>query len=76
LRKGSQKNKQAILYEVIAENTAEERTSERRRGEPQKSPPSLTPLRLIYGQGETQTQRAAENSSSYSTEPKEEKQED
>ncbi|MDJ1174534.1 DEAD/DEAH box helicase [Roseofilum capinflatum] len=76
LRKGSQKNKQAILYEVIAENTAEERTSERRRGEPQKSPPSLTPLRLIYGKGDTQTQRAAENSSSYSTETKEEKLDD
>lgn len=32
LRKGSSKNKQAILYEVITENTSEERTSERRRG--------------------------------------------
>jgi superfamily II DNA or RNA helicase len=32
LRKGTQKNKQAILYEVVAEDTSEERTSERRRG--------------------------------------------
>ncbi len=32
LRKGSSKNKQAILYEVITEDTSEERTSERRRG--------------------------------------------
>ena len=32
LRKGSTKNKQAILYEVVTEDTSEERTSERRRG--------------------------------------------
>ncbi|MDJ1184103.1 DEAD/DEAH box helicase [Roseofilum casamattae] len=83
LRKGSQKDKQAILYEVIAEDTAEERTSQRRRGEekrPEKpskpaSPGSLTPLRLIYDNEKSLspgTQRAAESSSSYSTEEKEE----
>ncbi|QDZ38882.1 DEAD/DEAH box helicase [Euhalothece natronophila Z-M001] len=33
LRKGNTKDKQAILYEVIAEETSEERTSERRRGD-------------------------------------------
>ncbi len=33
LRQGSDKNKQAILYEVIAENTGEERTAARRKGE-------------------------------------------
>ncbi len=33
LRKGSEQNKQAILYEVIAEDTAEEGTSARRRGD-------------------------------------------
>lgn len=33
LRKGTLKNKQAILYEVIAENTSEEGTSKRRKGE-------------------------------------------
>ena len=33
LRKGNTTNKQAILYEVITENTSEERTSERRHGE-------------------------------------------
>jgi len=33
LRKGNTSNKQAILYEVVTENTSEERTSERRRGE-------------------------------------------
>ncbi|MCT7961086.1 DEAD/DEAH box helicase family protein [Laspinema sp. D1] len=32
LRKGTQKNKRAILYEVVAEDTAEEGTSQRRRG--------------------------------------------
>ncbi|MGP0128585.1 MAG: DEAD/DEAH box helicase [cyanobacterium endosymbiont of Rhopalodia musculus] len=33
LRKGTSKNKLAILYEVVAEDTSEERTSQRRRGE-------------------------------------------
>ncbi|MEM8832657.1 MAG: helicase-related protein, partial [Cyanobacteria bacterium P01_G01_bin.19] len=33
LRKGNRTNKQAILYEVVTENTSEEKTSERRRGE-------------------------------------------
>jgi superfamily II DNA or RNA helicase len=32
LRKGTDQNKLAILYEVIAENTSEEGTSQRRRG--------------------------------------------
>ncbi|MEB3179027.1 MAG: DEAD/DEAH box helicase family protein [Nostocaceae cyanobacterium] len=32
LRKGSEENKQAILYEVVAEDTSEEGTSVRRRG--------------------------------------------
>jgi len=40
LRKGTDKNKQAILYEVVTEDTSEERTSERRRGvEKQNEPP-------------------------------------
>ncbi|MGF1538846.1 MAG: DEAD/DEAH box helicase [Pleurocapsa sp.] len=33
LRKGNTFNKQAILYEIITEDTSEERTSQRRRGE-------------------------------------------
>lgn len=37
LRKGNTSNKQAILYEVITENTSEERTSERRHQEPENS---------------------------------------
>ena len=36
LRKGKTKDKQAILYEVIAEETSEEKTSERRHSEPTK----------------------------------------
>ena len=44
LRKGNTSNKQAILYEIITENTSEERTSERRRGE---SKPSHQQLKLI-----------------------------
>ena len=38
LRKGSQKNKQAILYEVVTENTSEERTAQRRRGKTKVEP--------------------------------------
>ncbi len=38
LRKGNTSGKQAILYEVVTENTSEERTSQRRRGE-SDSPP-------------------------------------
>ena len=37
LRKGNTTNKQAILYEVVTENTSEERTSERRRPEQKSS---------------------------------------
>ena len=33
LRKGNTSNKQAILYEVVTENTSEERTAQRRKGE-------------------------------------------
>ena len=36
LRKGKDKNKFALLYEVIAEDTSEEGTSARRRNEPQR----------------------------------------
>jgi superfamily II DNA or RNA helicase len=39
LRKGTDKNKRAILYEVVAEDTAEEGTSKRRRGATKKPKP-------------------------------------
>ena len=45
LRQGSNKNKQAILYEIVAENTGEERTSQRRKGEYKKAVPK--PKQLI-----------------------------
>jgi len=43
LRKGSEQNKLAILYEVVAENTSEEGTSQRRRGSSGKAKPKPKP---------------------------------
>ena len=40
LRRGTEANKQAILYEVVTEDTSEERTSERRRGIERSRPES------------------------------------
>ncbi len=71
LRKGQDGNKQAILYEVIAEDTSEEGTSVRRRGfrdnEPQrtqreenKEEEKRGNLRVVYGTNQQKTQRAAE----------------
>ena len=45
LRKGTEKNKQAILYEVITEDTSEERTSQRRRGENEERKPTKSKLK-------------------------------
>ncbi len=76
LRKGSQSKKQAILYEVISEDTAEERTSERRREVGAGFKPAPTsPWRLVYGTGELQTRRAAEDSGTYCPVPEESKSE-
>jgi len=55
LRKGNIQDKQAILYEVIAEDTSEENTSARRRGE--EKPGNL---QVIYGSGKGTTAKAAE----------------
>ncbi|MBH8566019.1 DEAD/DEAH box helicase family protein [Nostoc sp. CENA67] len=55
LRKGNIQNKQAILYEVIAEDTSEENTSARRRGEERPGK-----LQVIYGSGKVTTAKAAE----------------
>ena len=70
LRKGNVKNKQAILYEVIAENTSEERTSERRRGverEPQtgrERRDGTGNLQVVYGNGSgRKSYKAAEKKS-------------
>ena len=45
LRKGNTSSKQAILYEVVTENTSEERTSQRRRGKSES--PSYQQLELV-----------------------------
>ena len=47
LRKGNTSNKQAILYEVVTENTSEERTSERRRGDSDSNQPQHRQLELL-----------------------------
>jgi superfamily II DNA or RNA helicase len=76
LRKGKEVNKQAILYEVVTEDTSEEGTSARRRNEPQRThnpedfPQGRTQrkeeeenkgnLRVVYGTGQQKTPRAAE----------------
>ncbi|MDI9634513.1 DEAD/DEAH box helicase family protein [Oscillatoria amoena NRMC-F 0135] len=69
LRKGTQQNKQAILYEVITEETSEERTAERRKGnvtpfpnKPKKADSNIENLPLFYGNNQNQTKRAAEDS--------------
>jgi superfamily II DNA or RNA helicase len=65
LRKGTQENKQAILYEVVAEDTSEEGTSARRKGNeaPRKEEKTERKgnLRVIYGTGKgKETKKAAE----------------
>ena len=47
LRKGTQGDKLAVLYEVVAEDTSEERTSQRRRGAVSKPKPKGRQLELI-----------------------------
>ena len=54
LRKGNIENKQAILYEVVAEDTSEEGTSARRRGEKEGK------LQVVYGSGKERSVKAAE----------------
>lgn len=72
LRKGSQANKRAILYEVVTENTAEERTSQRRKGQtkysaaPKQSESKPQQLELLkYGTQSQPTKRAAESSGNW-----------
>jgi superfamily II DNA or RNA helicase len=70
LRKG-QTQKQAILYEVVAEETAEEGVSRRRRTRPEthrQAQPrqlELVPTRLPYDVAASSSPRAAESSSSW-----------
>ncbi|MBD1896912.1 DEAD/DEAH box helicase family protein [Coleofasciculus sp. FACHB-129] len=77
LRKSQDKNKRAILYEVVAENTSEEGTSQRRRGDKKNEPPrsrereereekkgkqlEILPSKPIYGVNSNVAKRAAES---------------
>lgn len=84
LRKGNNENKQAILYEIIAEDTSEEVTAARRKGEDikqepkQEKPPEKPKLQVIYGtkkkpitQPELQQLKVAEQIEiNYYTQPK------
>jgi superfamily II DNA or RNA helicase len=72
LRKGKTANKQAILYEVVAENTSEERTSQRRRGEgykPKPKPKKQQQLELlksdVYKVDSNPIKRAAESKTTW-----------
>ncbi len=71
LRKGKGKNKLALLYEVITEDTSEERTSQRRRGEenqPYQAPEKqleLLPSPTLYEVNPGKTFQAAESSSEW-----------
>jgi superfamily II DNA or RNA helicase len=83
LRRGNDPGKQAILYEVISEDTSEERTSKRRRGQSQarKSKPRPRPLTVVskpddpipfYDRPSRRSQpRAAEEGSSYNSDEEE-----
>jgi superfamily II DNA or RNA helicase len=74
LRKGKDKDKFALMYEVVAEDTSEERTSVRRRGVKRseergaRSEGKVTQLEILptkqitYGSGDRTSQRAAESS--------------
>lgn len=80
LRKGNTPNKQAILYEVVTEDTSEERTAQRRKGETKSKPQppkkasnsgyqqldifQPTPL---YGRANSQSKRVAESSEQWNT---------
>ena len=73
LRKGNIENKQAILYEVIAEDTSEEGTSARRRGEnnSQEEKPQRANLQVVYSSEKKSDLKAAEQLEiNYSTEKK------
>ncbi|KAF3885317.1 MULTISPECIES: DEAD/DEAH box helicase family protein [Nostocales] len=66
LRRGKEGNKQAVLYEVVAENTTEEGTSARRRGVERKQRSKESGergrenLQVVYGSGQGKSYKAAE----------------
>ncbi|MFO0212758.1 MAG: helicase-related protein [Pseudanabaena sp.] len=63
LRRGSETNKQAILYEVVTEDTSEEKTSERRRGlersRTEKQSDKVIQMGIQYGKDFPKTQPIA-----------------
>jgi superfamily II DNA or RNA helicase len=71
LRKSSQQNKLAILYEVIAEDTSEERVAQRRQGSDSKPPQKsqqqleLLPPPSVYGIELPQVPKAAESATEW-----------
>ena len=69
LRKGSQQNKLAILYEIVAEDTSEEQTSKRRRtqeSEPEKTKQlELLPTAISYTSKPKPSPKAAETSKNW-----------
>ncbi len=73
LRKGKQADKQAILYEVVTEDTLEERTSERRRGSTweAKKPHQLELVKPanLYEMPRRATPKAAEDTATWKTPP-------
>ncbi len=70
LRKGATPDKQAILYEVITENTSEERTSDRRRGKTHQQDQKQYRQLSIISPEETSVKplKAAEKSAKYNLE--------
>lgn len=65
LRRGKDKDKLALLYEVVAENTSEENTSRRRHAQPVTAKPQQRQLELVeperdYRPNSPTTPRAAE----------------
>ena len=75
LRKGTAKNKQAILYEVITEDTSEERTSQRRRGENDRDTPKYRQLEIVpqpYQTNPRKKFKAAEESKKWNKKKEEE----
>jgi len=70
LRRGSEVNKQAILYEVVTENTSEMRTSERRRGVMpvnRNADSKVVQMGFKYDQDRQERPIAAETATNYET---------
>lgn len=75
LRKGKDKDKLALLYEVVAQDTSEEGTSVRRRGLESKEKVKqleIVPSQVIYGVNSNVTKRVADPSSKWGGDSSEE----